>query len=332
MLNEVKSPPSGEAGASGGDNPQVEKPVTNQAPPPPAQPTQPAAKPKSNVAVIIIIIVVVVLALGVGGYFGWKYYGKKLFNKLTGKTTETGTTTGSGKISIKSVVDLLMYPGSKITDQKQGEESSAYKAELTLSSSDSVETIKNYYLDLIKKNNWTITRQGSSEDNNYYLTIISKDFTDEFEATKYAIDDFTTIWHKITGDNLSIEGIAITATGGSSTSTSTTTGTTGGTGATTTASYIIADSNTREISESEIINFTPWQLKVARNEIYARHGRPFVHKDLQCYFAKQSWYSVDPNFSETSLSYTENKNVATILAYEQKTNSPLLQVDSGCQQ
>ena len=336
MLNEVKSPPTGEAGASGGDNPQPAKPAANQAPAQPASSAQPAApkgppsgaKPKSNTAVIIIIVVVAVLVLGVGGYFAWKYYGKNLFNKLTGKTTETGGTTSSGKISIKSVLDLLMYPGSKITDQKQ-EADGVYKAELHLSSSDSVATIKNYYLNLVKKNNWTITRQGSSGDNDYYMTFSSKDFTDEFEVTKYPTEDTTDIWHKISGDNLSSDGIAISATGG--TTSTTTSGGTTGTSTTTSASYIIADSNTRVISESELTSLTPWQLKVARNEIYARHGRPFVHKDLQCYFAKQSWYTADPNFTETSLSYIENKNIATILAYEQKTNSPLLQVDSGCQ-
>lgn len=94
--------------------------------------------------------------------------------------------------------------------------------------------------------------------------------------------------------------------------------------------YVIPDSNSRIISESEIISLTSWQLKVARNEIYARHGRPFIHKDLQCYFATQNWYAVDSNYTEALLSYTENKNVATILNYEEKIGSPYLQVDSGC--
>lgn len=94
--------------------------------------------------------------------------------------------------------------------------------------------------------------------------------------------------------------------------------------------YVIPGSNNRVISESEITSLTPWQLKVARNEIYARHGRPFVHKDLQCYFATQNWYAVDPNYTETSLSYTENKNVATILDYEEKIGSSYLRTDSGC--
>jgi len=94
--------------------------------------------------------------------------------------------------------------------------------------------------------------------------------------------------------------------------------------------YVIADSNTRIISESELFNLTPWQLKVARNEIYARHGRAFVHKDLQCYFGEQSWYQIDPSFNNSYLSSIENKNIATILSYETKINSPYLRYDSGC--
>lgn len=94
--------------------------------------------------------------------------------------------------------------------------------------------------------------------------------------------------------------------------------------------YVIDDSGTRVILRSELVDLTPWQLKVARNEIYARQGREFVHKDLQCYFAKKTWYKVDANYSESSLSTTENKNIATIQAYEEETNSPLASEDSGC--
>ncbi len=102
------------------------------------------------------------------------------------------------------------------------------------------------------------------------------------------------------------------------------------TGTMPTNGYVISDSSSRVIGESELSNLTPWQLKVARNEIYARHGRAFAHKDLSCYFANQSWYSVNPNFSSSLLSTTENKNIVTILNYEKKTNSPCLSKDSGC--
>jgi hypothetical protein len=94
--------------------------------------------------------------------------------------------------------------------------------------------------------------------------------------------------------------------------------------------YILPDSNSREISEAELLSLTPWQLKVARNEIYARYGRSFVHQDLACYFATKTWYVKNPAFSASQLTVLENKNVATILLYEQKINSPVMNVDSGC--
>jgi hypothetical protein len=218
-----------------------------------------------------------------------------------------------------------MYPGAKISDQKQ-EKDSPYKAELTLASSDSVDTIKAYYLNLVSKNKWEITRQGSSTSDNYYMTIESTNFTAEIDITKYEGYDTTDIGIQISGDNLTTGGIAVTSTAtASAKSTSSSTSLTS-----TSGDYVISNSSTRVISKSELTNLTPWQLKVARNEIYARHGRIFVHKDLQCYFATKSWYKEDPNFSESSLSTTENKNVATIQAYEQETNSPLQNTDSGC--
>jgi len=97
-----------------------------------------------------------------------------------------------------------------------------------------------------------------------------------------------------------------------------------------TGDYVIADSNTRVLSRAELTSLTPWQLKVARNEIYARHGREFVHKDLQCYFTAKSWYKVNPAFSETDLSTTENQNIATVQAYEKEISSSLASQDSGC--
>ena len=95
-------------------------------------------------------------------------------------------------------------------------------------------------------------------------------------------------------------------------------------------SYVISDSDKRIISESELLSLTPWQLKVARNEIYARHGRSFVSKDLSCYFAGQNWYKVNSNYSDSLLTNVENQNVSTILNYETKIGSPLMNYDSGC--
>jgi hypothetical protein len=292
---------------------------------PKASPTdnQPKSSGKSNTGIIIAIVVMVLAILGVGGYFAFKYVASKFISQVSPSPTATATASTSGTTSVKAILEKLMYPGSGILNQQQ-EMVGVYVAELTLSSQDTIEKIQNYYLNLIEKEKWTVTRQGSDPDyDNYYVTFTDGVFTDELDITKYDLDSHTTIRHRLSGENLKSDGLYIPSATTTSTSSSSSAMESSG-------DYIISDSNTRLISKSELVNLTPWQLKVARNEIYARHGRPFVHEDMQCYFAKKSWYKSSDNFSESMLSSTENKNVATIQAYEKETDSPLASKDSGC--
>jgi len=53
-------------------------------------------------------------------------------------------------------------------------------------------------------------------------------------------------------------------------------------------------------------------LRVLRNEIYARRGKVFRSKDLKDYFAAQTWYKPDPNFKDEMLSSIEKANLAVI--------------------
>lgn len=83
--------------------------------------------------------------------------------------------------------------------------------------------------------------------------------------------------------------------------------------------YILADSNSRYISESDLANLSEQELSYARNEIYARHGRRFKDAGLQGYFDGKPWYSgtIEPDqFPESMLNEYEKKNAETILAYE----------------
>ncbi|HCM82144.1 MAG: hypothetical protein UW22_C0072G0001 [Candidatus Gottesmanbacteria bacterium GW2011_GWB1_44_11c] len=93
---------------------------------------------------------------------------------------------------------------------------------------------------------------------------------------------------------------------------------------------ILPESNIRNITRADLVGLTPWELKVSRNEIYARHGRPFVHQDLACYFAKTSWYVKDPNYTDSRLSQLEQRNAVFILNYEKEIGSPVWGVDTGC--
>ncbi len=83
-------------------------------------------------------------------------------------------------------------------------------------------------------------------------------------------------------------------------------------------SYIFADSSSRLLSESELVGLSEWQLRIARNEMYARHGKIFQSTDLQNYFNSQSWYTPSTSFSSSQMNQTELKNAKLISDYEAK--------------
>ena len=55
--------------------------------------------------------------------------------------------------------------------------------------------------------------------------------------------------------------------------------------------YIFADSNERFLTEEEVYALTKEEMRIARNEIYARLGRKFTDEALQEYFDSKSWYT-----------------------------------------
>lgn len=84
--------------------------------------------------------------------------------------------------------------------------------------------------------------------------------------------------------------------------------------------YVIAESSSRRLTDSDLAGFSGRQLELARNEIYARHGRKFLSTDLQEYFYSKSWYlaQYEPEeFSESFLSDIEKYNIEIIKEREQ---------------
>lgn len=65
------------------------------------------------------------------------------------------------------------------------------------------------------------------------------------------------------------------------------------------------------------------ELRLLRNEIYARHGRQFQAPWLSQYFFSQPWYQPDDNFKDEELSGKDKLNVETIVAYEKKIHDEL---------
>lgn len=87
-------------------------------------------------------------------------------------------------------------------------------------------------------------------------------------------------------------------------------------------SYILPESATRVYSTGELSSLSDWDLMLARNEIYARHGRGFNDADVRGYFQSQSWYTQRYTAEEfdaianSVLSSTEQANIANILEVE----------------
>lgn len=89
-----------------------------------------------------------------------------------------------------------------------------------------------------------------------------------------------------------------------------------------TDSYVIPESSQKLLTQADLAGLTKAQLDLARNEIFARHGRVFKRQELQKYFESKSWYKKNSSYNYTNdylnLSDVELKNAKFILAYENK--------------
>jgi hypothetical protein len=77
------------------------------------------------------------------------------------------------------------------------------------------------------------------------------------------------------------------------------------------------------ISEAMLRGLSLHELRLLRNEIYARHGRVFKTLWLQQYFGSQMWYDPNENFKDEEMSGPDKTNVETIVAYENKLHNQL---------
>ncbi|MBQ6391152.1 MAG: YARHG domain-containing protein [Eggerthellaceae bacterium] len=93
------------------------------------------------------------------------------------------------------------------------------------------------------------------------------------------------------------------------------------------SSEVIYDSNVREMSKSELQEYSTDTLWLARTEIFARHGRGFRDPYLQNYFNGKSWYvyrySPDEwdRYHSGDLNSIETRNAATMLEIEKERGS-----------
>ncbi len=82
--------------------------------------------------------------------------------------------------------------------------------------------------------------------------------------------------------------------------------------------YILPDSDTKRYDEASLRRLSKEELRLARNEIYARHGRRFKSRDLQDYFNGKDWYRPERDeIPDTELNEIEIANRDLIVKTEE---------------
>lgn len=85
--------------------------------------------------------------------------------------------------------------------------------------------------------------------------------------------------------------------------------------------YILPESDSRYLEVRDLNGLSAEECRLARNELYARHGRLFDDETLQAYFDSKEWYkgTIAPSdFKEDTLNDYEMYNRDLIVRYEQE--------------
>ena len=86
--------------------------------------------------------------------------------------------------------------------------------------------------------------------------------------------------------------------------------------------YILPESNVRLLTEADLSGLSKEELRLARNEMFARYGMIFGVEDLDSYFASKSWY--EPKYSSedfydyVEMTMTEERNLVLIQDMENR--------------
>jgi YARHG domain len=83
----------------------------------------------------------------------------------------------------------------------------------------------------------------------------------------------------------------------------------------------------RILKVGELRQLSLRDLRLLRNTIYARHGRPFKSEILRDHFSGMSWYHVDAAYTDKLLSANDARNIALIKSVENEFGGPLSDED-----
>ncbi len=80
------------------------------------------------------------------------------------------------------------------------------------------------------------------------------------------------------------------------------------------------EASERLLDEADVKRLSLDELKIMRNEIYARHGYIFKSNEMRDYFFKQAWYRPTVDNVDNLLTDIEKKNISLIKLFEAEGN------------
>ncbi len=77
------------------------------------------------------------------------------------------------------------------------------------------------------------------------------------------------------------------------------------------------------ITMEDLNDFSRRDLRLLRNTVYARRGKPFTSETLGGYFSDMEWYHPDPKYHDKRLNGVDKQNIATIISLERTLGGPM---------
>jgi len=79
----------------------------------------------------------------------------------------------------------------------------------------------------------------------------------------------------------------------------------------------------KQLTVDQLKDFSRRDLRLLRNLVYARRGRPFHSELIKAYFAAVEWYKADPGYTDARLKPLDKRNINVILSVENSLGGPL---------
>jgi hypothetical protein len=79
----------------------------------------------------------------------------------------------------------------------------------------------------------------------------------------------------------------------------------------------------KQLTLDQLKDFSRRDLRMLRNLIYARRGRPFHSELVQAYFQAVDWYKSDPTYTDARLTALDRRNINVVLSMENSLGGPL---------